>query len=122
MKIPKQIQLTTLPTFAHSSHASHGYLVIDKFTCAEPRSELTDSLLPTLKTFDRLHTFDIETHTQYYAPLTEEVQQRHDHSKGTDEKTILSSEDLKAFVNSAQWSLGQFHRRPWNRTELIPYL
>lgn len=49
-----------------------------------------------MESLQGLHAFEVETHVQYYAPLASEL----DVSDG-----LLSEEDIKAFVNSAQWSL-----------------
>lgn len=47
-----------------------------------------------------LHTFEIETQIQYFAPLSIGV-------KHTEDGAIIDEADLRAFVNAADWNLGQ---------------
>lgn len=47
-----------------------------------------------------LHEYDVETQIQYYAPLTVEREL-------TDEGAIIAEDQLKVFVNSAEWNLGE---------------
>ena len=59
-------------------------------------------LAPLLTSLAPLHTFEIQTQIQYFAPLTVDL---HD-VEGEDGKFVLE-EDLKAFINPAGWNLGQ---------------
>lgn len=58
-------------------------------------------LAPLLSSLAQLHTFEIETQIQYFAPLS--VKLRRDEAEVG---TAVLEEDLKAFVNTAGWNLG----------------
>lgn len=68
----------------------------------------TEHILPSLQPLESLHAFDVETHVQYHAPLSIALR-RTSSEKLQANQTILSPDDLKAFVNQAQWSLGGRH-------------
>ncbi|KIO23158.1 hypothetical protein M407DRAFT_78419, partial [Tulasnella calospora MUT 4182] len=53
---------------------------------------------PTLRQLSQLHNFTIESQVQYHAPLAFEPQQVADGFR-------VGDEDLKVFVNSAEWTL-----------------
>jgi len=59
-----------------------------------------------LRQLRTLHQFDIETQVQYYAPLAFEPEQAEDDDGQP--IAVLTSEELKVFVNSAEWSLGAY--------------
>jgi hypothetical protein len=61
-------------------------------------------ILPTLKQLRGLHNFTIESQVQFYGPLGFEPP-RATHSDGS-EYYALGEDELKMFVNSADWSLG----------------
>ncbi|KAH7091884.1 phosphatidylinositol-glycan biosynthesis class S protein-domain-containing protein [Auriculariales sp. MPI-PUGE-AT-0066] len=69
----------------------------------EIQEAIQDYLEPTLKQLRSLHEFEIETQVQYFAPLGFESERRAD-DEGQ-QFHALSSEELKVFVNSAEWSL-----------------
>jgi phosphatidylinositol glycan class S len=52
-----------------------------------------------------LHNFTVESQVQYYAPLAFEPKRL---TFGDTESSGLTQEDLTVFVNSAEWSLGQY--------------
>lgn len=55
-------------------------------------------LRPLLSSLAPLHTFEIETQIQYFAPLSINL--------GKNENgTVIQEEDLRAFVNSADWNM-----------------
>ncbi|GJN89101.1 hypothetical protein Rhopal_002075-T1 [Rhodotorula paludigena] len=55
---------------------------------------------PLLSSLSPLHNFTIETHVQYFAPLTVAVN-REDEREGS----YVREDDLRAFVNNADWNL-----------------
>lgn len=59
----------------------------------------TAYISPLLNSLSKLHRFDVETQIQYFAPLLVE---RHVTAEGA----IIDEDQLKAFVNSAEWNLG----------------
>jgi phosphatidylinositol glycan class S len=59
--------------------------------------------MPTLKQLRELHNFTIESQVQYYGPLAFEPP-RATQPDGS-EYYALGSDELKIFVNSAEWSL-----------------
>lgn len=63
-----------------------------------------DYLQPTLDQLGVLHDFVVESHIQYYAPLAFEPQMSRDQNGNA--ISALGPEELKVFVNSAEWSLG----------------
>lgn len=58
---------------------------------------------PTLRQLSQLHNFTIESQVQYHAPLAFEPQEVADGFR-------VDAEDLKVFVNSAEWTLGKIFR------------
>lgn len=61
---------------------------------------LADHIYPLLGSLKSLHEYDVETQVQYFAPL---VVRR----EVTDEGTFIVDNQLKVFVNSAEWNLGE---------------
>ncbi|KAH8922175.1 hypothetical protein BT69DRAFT_1351086 [Atractiella rhizophila] len=61
---------------------------------------LRDQILPVLSALEPLHNFSIETQISYYAPLS--IQPIFDQEE---QNWMVEEEDLKAFVNSAEWNL-----------------
>ena len=59
-------------------------------------------MLPLLQSLRDLHSFDIETQVQYYSPLLVERT-----LAGGQSGSIIEEDQLKAFVNSADWNLGE---------------
>ncbi|KAG8747881.1 GPI transamidase component [Ceratobasidium sp. 414] len=59
---------------------------------------LVDYLKPTLDELSALHNFTVESQVQFYAPLTAEAAPVQD-------GYALNQEQLKIFVNSAEWTL-----------------
>lgn len=51
-----------------------------------------------------LHNFTIESHVQYHAPLTYEPPSVS--SPGNQTEYELGPDELKTFVNSAEWTVG----------------
>ena len=60
-----------------------------------------EHVLPLLQSLRDLHSFDIETQVQYYSPLLVE-RTLTDGQSGS----VIEEDQLKAFVNSADWNLG----------------
>jgi len=60
----------------------------------------TGHIFPLVQSLKDIHHFDIETQIQYYAPLAIE-------RTLTDEGAIIEEDQVKAFVNSADWNLGE---------------
>lgn len=54
---------------------------------------------PILDQLSPLHNFTVETQIQYFSPLTFEPVEEN----GT---RVVEEDQLKAFVNSAEWNLG----------------
>lgn len=61
-----------------------------------------DSVVPLLDSLAPLHNFTVETQVQYFAPLAIEV-----HRADGQEGTYVDEADLRAFVNNAEWNLGE---------------
>jgi hypothetical protein len=59
---------------------------------------------PILKQTSELHNFTIESKIQFYAPLAFEPLVT---SNGEEVTHGLTQENLKVFVNSAEWTLGE---------------
>lgn len=57
-------------------------------------------IYPLVRSLKDIHHFDVETQVQYYAPLAIERTM-------TDEGAIIEEDQVKAFVNSADWNLGR---------------
>lgn len=63
-------------------------------------SNSAENIVPLLASLRIIHEFDVEVQTQYFSPLALDLP--------TDGNgTTLDIEHLKAFVNTAQWNLGQ---------------
>lgn len=67
---------------------------------------------PILDPLRPLHNFTVETSLQYFAPLSIEARPAcaSDSSNEIEEGsagTIIEEDDLRAFVNSAKWKIGQ---------------
>ena len=71
---------------------------------------------PVLKQTSELHNFTVESQIKFYAPLAFEPR-----VLSNDEDVIhgLSQENLKVFVNSAEWTLGKYLRRWHGRSSQI---
>lgn len=65
------------------------------------RSPLAAHIRPFLSSFSPLHNFTIESQVQYFAPLSVEL-----HEDEEKQGTYVEEDDLRAFVNSAEWNLG----------------
>lgn len=52
-----------------------------------------------------LHNFTVESQVQYHAPLAFEPRRV---TLGDTEVSGLTQEDLTVFINSAEWTLGQY--------------
>jgi phosphatidylinositol glycan class S len=61
--------------------------------------------MPTLNQLENLHNFTIESQVQYYAPLAFEPSEKSDSSG---KYYSLGEDELKIFINSAEWTLGMF--------------
>lgn len=83
-------------------------LLLPRIYCAD--TAIAGSIQPLLHSLQALHSFDIETQVQYYSPLSIEQEK-------TDEGTIISEDQLKAFVNSAEWNLGEF--QAWSESDPV---
>lgn len=66
------------------------------------------SVVPLLASLAPIHEFTVETQVQYFAPLAVEL-----HRKDGEEGTYVDEADLRAFVNNAEWNLGE-------RADLFP--
>ncbi|ORY92751.1 phosphatidylinositol-glycan biosynthesis class S protein-domain-containing protein [Leucosporidium creatinivorum] len=64
----------------------------------EIQALLNRHLRPLLSSLAPLHTFEIETQIQYFAPLSINLGK-------DDDGIIIQEDDLRAFVNSADWNL-----------------
>lgn len=53
-----------------------------------------------LRSLSTLHSYDVETQVQYYAPLVVQREVVHD-------VAYIAEDQLKVFVNSAEWNLGE---------------
>lgn len=60
------------------------------------------SVAPLLASLAPVHEFTVETQVQYFAPLAVEL-----HRKDGDEGAYVDEADLRAFVNNAEWNLGE---------------
>lgn len=63
---------------------------------------LAAQILPILRYLQPLHNFTIESQVQFHAPLAFSPRMLED-------RYAVSPEDLSVFVNSAEWTLCQFH-------------
>jgi hypothetical protein len=63
-------------------------------------NKAAEHILPLLRNFQGIHNFSIETQTQYYAPLAIDVRK-------TPNGGVVHEDQLKAFINSAEWNLGE---------------
>lgn len=70
----------------------------------------TAILLPTLHQLRAIHNFTIESQVQYHAPLAFEPPQRFDVDGAY---YTLGEDELKIFVNSAEWTLGVSPHTLW---------
>lgn len=61
----------------------------------------TEHVRPLLSSLSPLHNFSIESQVQYFAPLAVNLNEGED-AVGTH----VEEEDLRAFVNNAEWNLG----------------
>ncbi|BGP15870.1 hypothetical protein JCM10213_005644 [Rhodosporidiobolus nylandii] len=61
---------------------------------------LSSNLRPFLSSLAPLHNFTIESHVQFFAPLAIEL-----HEDEAKEGVYLEEEDLRAFVNNAEWNM-----------------
>ena len=59
-------------------------------------------MAPLLASLGPVHEFTVETQVQYFAPLAVEL-----HRKDGEEGTYVDEADLRAFVNNAEWNLGE---------------
>lgn len=59
-----------------------------------------DYIYPLLGSLEDLHEYDVESQIQYYAPLNVQMEFKEDGA-------IIAEDQLKAFVNSAEWNLGK---------------
>jgi Phosphatidylinositol-glycan biosynthesis class S protein len=66
---------------------------------------MIEYLSPVLSQLSILHNFTIESQVQFHAPLAFEPPQSL--SERDERRYILGEEELKMFVNSADWTLGQ---------------
>ncbi|KAH9823408.1 phosphatidylinositol-glycan biosynthesis class S protein [Melampsora americana] len=75
----------------------------------EIKESIRDHLSPILTNLSPLHNFTFETQILHYSPLTSqptELHQMSDHPKKEHQKLfIIEEDDLKAFINEADWSL-----------------
>lgn len=55
--------------------------------------------MPLLTSLKELHNFDVETQVQHFAPLA--IQKT-----VNEQGTIFEEDQLKAFINGAEWNLG----------------
>ena len=67
----------------------------------------TDYLSPVLSQLSSLHNFTIESQVQFHAPLAFDPPQSL--SANNEPQYILGEEELKIFINSADWTLCQSH-------------
>lgn len=68
---------------------------------------MTDYLSPVLTQLSILHNFTIESQVQFHAPLAFEPPQSLSEHGGV--QHLLGEEELKMFINSADWTLGRSH-------------
>lgn len=75
----------------------------------EIKESIGDHLSPVLTSLSPLHNFTFETQILHYSPLTSQPTELHEMSDNpTKEKQklfIIEEDDLKAFINEADWSL-----------------
>ena len=74
----------------------------------EIRTPNTGWITPILKETEKLHNFTVESQIRFYAPLAFEPLVV---SNGDSVIHGLTQENLKVFVNSAEWTLGE-HQEP----------
>lgn len=65
---------------------------------------MTGYFTPLLSQLSILHNFTIESQVQFHAPLAFEPPQSF--SEHDERRYLLGEEELKMFVNSADWNLG----------------
>lgn len=84
--------------------AIHSELFDHKIMDNTQPQHLKEYLSPTMNELSVLHNFTIESQVQYHAPLAYELP-----SVNSSEKQMeyeLGPDQLKTFVNSAEWTLG----------------
>ncbi|GAA5969873.1 hypothetical protein JCM3765_002924 [Sporobolomyces pararoseus] len=60
---------------------------------------------PLLSSVSPLHNFTIESQIQYYSPLTIILDRDSDDSSSSNTASWIKEQDVKAFVNNAEWNL-----------------
>lgn len=76
----------------------------------ERSSLLSKHITPLLRDLEQVHSFDVRSDVRYFAPLAFEPT-RKSGGEGGGEMVVIEEEQLKAFVNDADWNLGASHAR-----------
>jgi phosphatidylinositol glycan class S len=72
---------------------------------ANSKNALSEFIFPLTSRLSTLHNFTVESQVQYHAPLAFEPKRL---TLGDTEASGLTQEDLTVFINSAEWTLGQY--------------